>query len=55
MGTVDVTEARGLEFDTVVVVDPAAIEANRESGLRDLYVAMTRATKRLFVVTDPRP
>ncbi|TKK88052.1 DNA helicase [Herbidospora galbida] len=44
-------DARGLEFDTVVVVDPAAIEAYRESGPRDLYVALTRATRRLFVVT----
>ncbi len=38
-------DARGLEFDTVFVVDPAAIEAHRPSGLRDLYVACTRATQ----------
>ncbi|WP_245657962.1 HelD family protein [Herbidospora mongoliensis] len=44
-------DARGLEFDTVIVVDPAAIEAYRASGSRDLYVALTRATKRLFVVS----
>ncbi|WP_030454765.1 HelD family protein [Herbidospora cretacea] len=44
-------DARGLEFDTVLVVDPAAIESYRESGPRDLYVALTRATQRLIVVT----
>ncbi|MDM4761980.1 AAA family ATPase [Galbitalea sp. SE-J8] len=41
-------DARGLEFDTVIVVDPAGIQAASESGLRDLYVAQTRATKRLL-------
>lgn len=48
-----VTEAssvRGLEFDSVFVVDPAAIEAQRPSGARDLYVSLTRATKRLSVI-----
>ncbi|GAA4994856.1 HelD family protein [Actinopolymorpha pittospori] len=43
-------DARGLEFDTVVVVDPGAIEARRQSGTRDLYVALTRATKRVAVL-----
>ena len=37
-------EAKGLEFDHVVVVEPAAIE------LRELYVALTRPTKTLVVV-----
>ena len=37
-------EAKGLEFDHVVVVEPAAIE------LRELYVALTRPTKTLTVV-----
>ncbi|GAA0734657.1 AAA family ATPase [Dactylosporangium roseum] len=46
-------DARGLEFDTVIVVDPAAIEAQRRSGLRDLYVALTRATKRVHVLELP--
>ncbi|MFE0153729.1 ATP-binding domain-containing protein, partial [Nonomuraea sp. NPDC059007] len=41
-----VTQAKGLEFDTVVVVDPAGM-----SG-RDLYVAVTRATRRLTVVHE---
>ncbi|MBN9748220.1 helicase [Amycolatopsis sp. A1MSW2902] len=42
-------EAKGLEFDSVLIVDPARIlEAPR--GRNDLYVAMTRATRRLGIV-----
>jgi DNA helicase IV len=43
-------EAKGLEFDSVVVVDPAAILAASERGAGALYVAMTRATQRLALV-----
>jgi hypothetical protein len=45
-----VAEAKGLEFDAVVVVDPAAILAGTARGANDLYVALTRATTRLGVV-----
>jgi DNA helicase IV len=45
-----VAGAKGLEFDTVVVVEPAAILAESPRGLNDLYVAMTRPTQRLHVV-----
>ena len=41
--------AKGLEFDHVVVVEPALI-AEGETGLRELYVALTRPTKTLVVV-----
>jgi DNA helicase IV len=41
--------AKGLEFDHVVVVEPAAI-AEEEQGLRGLYVALTRPTRTLVVV-----
>jgi len=41
--------AKGLEFDHVIVVEPAEI-AEREQGLRELYVALTRPTKTLVVV-----
>jgi DNA helicase IV len=51
---VPVSQARGLEFDAVVVVDPGGIVAGRESGERDLYVALTRPTSRLVVV-EPAP
>ena len=43
-------QAKGLEFDHVVVVEPAAIAADGEQGLRELYVALTRPTKSLVVV-----
>jgi DNA helicase IV len=47
--------AKGLEFDSVVVVEPAAIvagEATRLVGLRRLYVVLTRAVSRLAVLHD---
>ena len=43
-------QAKGLEFDHVVVVEPAAIRDDGERGLRELYVALTRPTKTLVVV-----
>ena len=45
-----VAESKGLEFDSVVVVDPAGIVAESPRGIADLYVALTRATQRLGVV-----
>ncbi len=42
-------QAKGLEFDHVVVVEPALIGASPQ-GLRELYVALTRPTKTLVVV-----
>ena len=45
-----VAQARGLEFDSVVVGDPAAILAESPRGRSDLYVALTRATQRLGVI-----
>jgi DNA helicase IV len=49
-----VAEAKGLEFDAVVVVEPAAILAESPRGGNDLYVALTRATQRLGVVHGGR-
>ncbi|GAA3653559.1 DNA helicase IV [Lentzea atacamensis] len=45
-----VTDAKGLEFDSVVVVDPVGILEESPRGASDLYVALTRATQRLGVV-----
>jgi DNA helicase IV len=45
-----VTDAKGLEFDAVIVVEPAEILGGSPRGGNDLYVALTRATKRLGVV-----
>ncbi|MEJ7569934.1 MAG: ATP-binding domain-containing protein [Gaiellaceae bacterium] len=42
-------DAKGLEFDHVIVVEPALL-AEREQGLRELYVALTRPTKTLVIV-----
>jgi DNA helicase IV len=41
---------KGLELDASVVVEPAAIVDEEAQGMRALYVALTRATKRLAVV-----
>jgi hypothetical protein len=43
-------QAKGSEFHSVLVADPAAILAVTPFGHNDLYVAMTRATHRLGVV-----
>jgi DNA helicase IV len=42
--------AKGLEFDVSVVVEPARIVSEEPRGLHALYVAVTRATKRLALV-----
>jgi len=42
--------AKGLEFDSVVVIDPAGIEEASPRGRADLYVALTRTTRRLGLV-----
>jgi DNA helicase IV len=46
-------EAKGLEFDSVVVVSPAGIVAENTRGTSALYVAMTRSTQRLDLVLAP--
>ena len=51
---VPVELVKGLELDAVVVVEPARIVAEERQGLRALYVALTRATKRLAVVHASR-
>jgi DNA helicase IV len=45
-----VRQAKGLEFDSVVVVDPDRIVAGSPRGRSDLYVALTRATQRLGII-----
>jgi DNA helicase IV len=45
-----VAQAKGLEFDTVLVADPQQILDDSARGGGDLYVALTRATQRLGVV-----
>jgi len=47
---------KGLEFDSVVVVEPARLVRESAQGLRALYVALTRTTRRLTIVhAEPLP
>ena len=46
----DVRQAKGLEFDSVLIVDPQGIIDESPRGLNNLYVALTRATRRLGVL-----
>ncbi|MFI0896663.1 HelD family protein [Streptomyces sp. NPDC020983] len=46
-------EAKGLEYDATLVVSPAEIAEESPAGLRVLYVALTRATQRLSVLSTP--
>jgi DNA helicase IV len=49
-------DSKGLEFDHVIVVEPARLVDADRSGLRLLYVVLTRATRRLVVVhAEPLP
>ena len=43
-------QAKGLEYDGVVVVSPDEIVAEAPGGVRVLYVALTRATQRLVTL-----
>jgi DNA helicase IV len=53
---VPVSLAKGLEFDHVIVAEPAAIAAGHSYGLHQLYVALTRAVSRLTVLhSQPLP
>jgi len=51
-----VTDVKGLEFDSVLVVEPAAIVEASRRGANDLYVVLTRTTNRLGLLhTRPLP
>jgi superfamily I DNA/RNA helicase len=43
-------EAKGMEYDGVVLVEPGQVRAEAASGARTLYVALSRATQRLVTV-----
>jgi len=52
--TVGSLQAKGMEYDGVLVVEPARIQGESASGVRTLYVALSRATQRLVTVgTEP--
>lgn len=53
---VPVQLVKGLEIDAALVLEPARIVSEERQGMRALYVALTRATKRVGVLhTDPLP
>ncbi|NUR91266.1 MAG: ATP-binding domain-containing protein, partial [Nonomuraea sp.] len=56
LAVVPASLAKGLEYDHVVVAEPAAIAAAERRGLNRLYVALTRAVSRLDIVhSEPLP
>ena len=56
VAVVPVQLVKGLEVDAVLVVEPARIVEEERQGMRALYVALTRATKRVGIVhADPLP
>ena len=56
VAVVPVQLVKGLEVDAVLVVEPSRIVTEERQGMRALYVALTRATKRVGIVhADPLP
>jgi DNA helicase IV len=49
---IDPREAKGLEFDGVVVLEPGQLIDERHGRVGDLYVAMTRPTQRLRLIAS---
>ncbi|MEV4625439.1 AAA family ATPase [Micromonospora sp. NPDC049523] len=47
-------QAKGMEYDGVALIAPTEIRTDSESGVRTLYVALSRATQRLTTI-DPTP
>jgi DNA helicase IV len=48
----DPREAKGLEFDSVVILEPSALLDHEHGKVGDLYVAMTRPTQRLRLIAQ---
>ena len=48
-------EAKGLEFDVVVIVEPQQLIDDADGAVGDLYVSMTRPTQRLHMVGSRMP
>ena len=56
MTVVPTSLVKGLELDSVIVVEPAAILREEVRGPQSLYVAVTRSTKRLSILhAEPLP
>jgi hypothetical protein len=56
LNAMPVSQIKGLEYDRVVLVEPADIVAAEPRGMNRLYVALTRALRELVIVhTKPLP
>ncbi|OYN88347.1 HelD family protein [Parenemella sanctibonifatiensis] len=55
LAVVTAIQAKGLEYDAAVVVDPSGIVAQSSGGTRVLYVALTRPTQRLVAIDVDAP
>jgi DNA helicase IV len=56
LGAIPVSQVKGLEYDRVVLVEPADIVAAEPRGMSRLYVALTRAVAELVILhTKPLP
>ncbi len=56
LGAIPVSQIKGLEYDRVVLVEPADIVAAEPRGMNRLYVALTRAVAELVILhTKPMP
>ena len=56
VSVLSVGDVKGLEFDSVVLLEPGDVLAGGARGVNDLYVALTRPTQRLRVLhSGPLP
>jgi DNA helicase IV len=50
VSVIEVSMVKGLELDAAIVIEPDAIVEYEPQGMRSLYVALTRATRRLTII-----
>ena len=50
LSVIEVSMVKGLEIDSAIVIEPDSIVEDEPEGLRSLYVALTRATRRLAII-----
>jgi hypothetical protein len=50
LNAIPVSQVKGLEYDRVVLVEPADIVAAEPRGMNRLYVALTRAVAELIIL-----
>jgi DNA helicase IV len=50
VSVIEVSMVKGLEVDAAIVIEPDSIVEYEPQGMRSLYVALTRATRRLAII-----